>query len=47
LFCLALLEDDGLVAMLGWLLTATTFAWSAFLLVVGPLVVLGLLRSVF
>jgi len=47
LFCLALLEDDGLMATLGWLLTAVTFAWTAFLLIVGPLVVISLVRSLF
>jgi hypothetical protein len=47
LFCLALLEDDGVMAMLGWLLTAATFAWTAFLLIVGPLVVISLLKSLF
>jgi hypothetical protein len=46
-FCLALLEDDGLMAILGWLLTVVTLIWTAFLLVVGPMVVLGLLKSLF
>ena len=46
-FCLSLLEDDGLMAILGWLFTVMTFVWTAFLLVVGPMVVLGLLRSLF
>jgi hypothetical protein len=46
-FCLALLEDDGLMAMLGWLLTVVTLAWTVFLLVVGPLVVISLLKSIF
>jgi hypothetical protein len=44
-FCLALLEGDGVMAMLGWLLTLTTLAWTALLLVVGPMVVIGVLRS--
>ena len=34
-FCLALIEDDGVMAMLGWLLTAITAAWTVFLLMVG------------
>jgi hypothetical protein len=34
-FCLALLEDDGVMAMLGWLLTLLTLAWTAFLVAVG------------
>jgi hypothetical protein len=46
-FCLALLEDDGLMAALGWLLALVTFAWTAFLLVIGPYVVISLLQSVF
>jgi hypothetical protein len=46
-FCLALLENDGVMAMLGWLLTALTLVWTTFLLVVGPLVVISLLKSVF
>jgi len=45
-FCLALLEDDGLMAMLGWLMTAVTLAWTAFLLIVGPMVVISLVKSV-
>jgi hypothetical protein len=46
-FCLALLEDDGLMAVLGWLMTIVTLAWTAFLLIVGPMVVISLIRSVF
>lgn len=34
-FCFALIEDDGLMAMLGWLLTAITACWTVFLLMVG------------
>ncbi len=34
-FCLALIEDDGMMAMLGWLLTAVTAIWTVFLLMVG------------
>lgn len=34
-FCFALIEDDGLMAMLGWLFTAVTAAWTVFLLMVG------------
>jgi hypothetical protein len=44
-FCLALLEGDGVMAMLGWLLTLTTLAWTALLLVVGPMVAIGIIRS--
>ena len=34
-FCFALIEDDGLMAILGWLLTAVTLSWTVFLLMVG------------
>jgi len=47
LFCLALLAEDGAMAMLGWLLTAVTLAWTTFLLIVGPWVVISLLKSLF
>jgi hypothetical protein len=46
-FCLALLEDDGLMAMLGWLLALVTLAWTVFLLIVGPMVVISLVKSLF
>jgi hypothetical protein len=46
-FCLALIEGDGVMAILGWLLAVTTLAWTALLLIVGPLVVIGLIKSVF
>jgi hypothetical protein len=44
-FCLALLEGDGVMAMLGWLLTLATLAWTVLLLVVGPMVVIGIMSS--
>lgn len=44
-FCLALLEGDGVMAMLGWLLTFATLAWTALLMVVGPMAVIGVVRS--
>lgn len=46
-FCLALLEGDGVMAMLGWGLTLVTLAWTAVLLVIGPMVVFGIVRSMF
>lgn len=46
-FCFALLEDDGVMAMLGWLWTIVSLAWTAFLLIVGPVVVIGLIKSLF
>lgn len=46
-FCLALLEGDGMMAMLGWLMTVITLIWTAVLLIVGPIVVLGIIKSLF
>ena len=40
-FCLALIEDDGVMAMLGWLLTAITACWTVFLLMVGHAAIIG------
>lgn len=34
-FCFALIEDDGLMAMFGWAMTAVTACWTVFLLMVG------------
>lgn len=34
-FCLALIEDDGVMAMLGWLFTVLTALWTVFLLMLG------------
>lgn len=34
-FCLALIEDDGVMAMLGWLFTLFTIVWTIFLLIIG------------
>jgi hypothetical protein len=34
-FCLALIEGDGLMAMLGWLFTLFTIVWTVFLLMIG------------
>ena len=34
-FCFALIEDDGLMAMFGWAMTAITACWTVFLLMVG------------
>jgi hypothetical protein len=44
-FCLALLESDGVMAILGWALTVVTLAWTALLLVVGPIVVIDIVKS--
>jgi len=48
-FCLALIEDDGLMAMLGWLLTIVTAIWTVFLLMVGHaaiMVAISTLRAI-
>ena len=34
-FCLALIEDDGVMALLGWLFSVLTAAWTVFLLMLG------------
>jgi hypothetical protein len=44
-FCLALIEGDGVMAMLGWLFAAVTTVWTALLLIVGPMFVIGLVKS--
>ena len=34
-FCLALIEDDGLMAMLGWLFAQLTLVWTILLILIG------------
>jgi hypothetical protein len=34
-FCFALLEDDGLMAIVGWVLTVATVCWTIFLVLMG------------
>lgn len=34
-FCFALIEDDGIMAILGWVMTLVTLGWTVFLLIVG------------
>jgi len=46
-FCLALIERDGVMAMLGWIFTGLTALWTLFLIVVGPYTVLHILRNLF
>jgi hypothetical protein len=46
-FCMALLERDGVMAMLGWLLTLLTVLWTIFLLTFGIAVIRSLLQSIF
>lgn len=45
-FCLALIEDDGMMAMLGWLLTVVTAVWTAFLLMVGHAAVMAAVSTI-
>ena len=43
--CLALIEDDGVMALLGWLLTVATAAWTAFLLMAGHAAVAAVIAT--
>ena len=45
-FCLALIEDDGVMAMLGWLLTLLTAVWTAFLLMIGRAAIMTAMATV-
>ncbi len=45
LFCLASIENDGLMAILGWTFTLLSALWTVFLLIVGPLILVELVRS--
>ncbi|MFO1161226.1 MAG: exopolysaccharide biosynthesis protein [Reyranellaceae bacterium] len=44
-FCLALIEGDGVMAVLGWLLTLITAAWTVFLLMIGHAAIIGALAA--
>src|SRR5258708_5917789 len=46
-FCLALIEGDGVMAMLGWLFTVITVIWTIFLLIVGPYMIVKAFRVLF
>jgi hypothetical protein len=46
-FCMALIERDGVMAQLGWLLTFLTILWTIFLLTIGIAMVQTLLRAIF
>jgi len=46
-FCLALMESDGAMALLGWLFTLVTAVWTALIAVVGPYLVFELVEGVF
>ena len=45
-FCLALVEDDGIMAMLGWLLTLLTAIWTVFLLMIGHAAIMAAIATV-
>jgi len=45
-FCFALIEDDGVMAMLGWLFTTITAVWTVFLLIVGHAAIMALIGAV-
>ena len=45
-FCLALIEDDGVMAMLGWLLTLMTAVWTIFLLMVGHAAIMAAIAMI-
>jgi hypothetical protein len=46
-FCMALIERDGTMAQLGWLLTFLTILWTIFLLTIGIAMVHTLLHAIF
>jgi hypothetical protein len=45
-FCLALIEDDGVMAMLGWLLTAITAVWTFFLAMIGHAALMAIVAAI-
>jgi hypothetical protein len=45
-FCLALIEDDGAMALLGWLFSLITFVWTIFLLIVGRTAIVAAIEAV-
>ena len=45
-FCLALIEDDGVMAMLGWLLSVITAVWTIFLLMIGHAAVMAVVATI-
>jgi hypothetical protein len=46
-FCLALLENDGMMAIIGWFFTVVTVIWTIFLLAVGQMLIQQIWRMVF
>ena len=45
-FCLALIEDDGVMAMMGWLFTLLAAVWTVFLLMLGHAAVMAAIATV-
>jgi hypothetical protein len=45
-FCLALIEDDGVMAMLGWLFSILTAIWTIFLLMIGHAAVMAVIATI-
>ena len=45
-FCLALIEDDGVMALLGWLLTFLTTVWTIFLLIIGHAALMAAIATI-
>ena len=45
-FCLALIEGDGVMAMLGWLFTVFTAIWTVFLLMIGHAAIVAAIAAV-
>jgi hypothetical protein len=43
-FCLAMIETDGIMAILGWGTAILSVVWTIFLLIVGPLVVIEFIK---
>jgi hypothetical protein len=46
-FCLALLEGDGMMAIVGWFFTVVTVIWTIFLLTIGHMLISELLKVLF
>lgn len=44
-FCFALIEDDGLMAMLGWFMTAITICWTVFLFMAGHAAIMAAIST--
>ena len=44
-FCFALIEDDGVMAIFGWLLTIVTAIWTVFLLMVGHAAIMAAIST--